>query len=183
MATSRRDSLIDAAANLLDQGGPAAVTLRAVGKAVGVSHNAPYKHFANKEDLLAAVAARDLARSTPSVDAGPFEQLWAAMRLYVRWALRYPERFRLAYGRWSLQSQDVSAAALAARAGWVDLVTQAQAIGRMPAGDPHRVTALMLAAAHGAADLELSGHIAKDGSGAASAEDLVDDFFMQFGRR
>jgi AcrR family transcriptional regulator len=60
--TSTRDALIDAAADLLTTGGPAAVTLREVGRRAGVSHNAPYKHFADKEELLAAVAARDLDR-------------------------------------------------------------------------------------------------------------------------
>ena len=183
MAESRREALIEAAATLLDQGGPAAVTLRAVGKAAGVSHNAPYKHFANKEDLLAAIASRELSRPVQAVDAGPFEQLWAAMRLYVRWALRYPERFRLTFGRWTGGSDELGNAATAARAGWVSLVTQAQSLGRLPAGDPERVTALMLATAHGAADLELSGHLAKDGKGHAGAEDLVDDLFVQFSRR
>lgn len=176
MAESRRDSLIEAAAKLLDQGGPAAVTLRAVGQASGVSHNAPYKHFASKEDLLAAVAIRELTRPAPSVDAGDFEQLWAAMRLYVRWALRFPERFRLTFGRWTHPNAALGEAAAAARADRVRLVAGAQTAGRLPPGDPERLAALILAAAHGAADLELSGQISR-------AEDLVDDLFLQLGRR
>src|SRR3954454_12005811 len=60
--TSTRDALVDAAAELLTAWGTAAVTLREVGRRAGVSHNAPYKHFADKEELLAAVGARDLAR-------------------------------------------------------------------------------------------------------------------------
>src|SRR4051812_41063542 len=55
-----RETLIDVATRLLDAGGVEAVTLREVGHQAGVSHNAPYKHFANKEALLAAVAAREL---------------------------------------------------------------------------------------------------------------------------
>ncbi|NUQ86967.1 MAG: helix-turn-helix transcriptional regulator, partial [Glycomyces artemisiae] len=55
-----REALIDVAARLLDEGGTDAVTLRQVGHGAGVSHNAPYKHFAGKEALLAAVAAREL---------------------------------------------------------------------------------------------------------------------------
>jgi AcrR family transcriptional regulator len=58
-----RDDLIEVATGLLDRGGVAAVTLREVGRLAGVSHNAPYKHFADKQALLAAVAARDLARN------------------------------------------------------------------------------------------------------------------------
>ena len=42
---STRDQLVAAAARLLDEGGPEAVTLRAVAQAVGVSHHAPYRHF------------------------------------------------------------------------------------------------------------------------------------------
>ena len=68
--TSTRDALIDAAAELSAAGGPAAVTLREVGRRAGVSHNAPYKHFADKEELLAAVAARDLARRAVADPAG-----------------------------------------------------------------------------------------------------------------
>ena len=61
MAANTRDALVDAAASLMDAGGVAAVTLREVGRQAGVSRGAPYKHFADKEALLAAVAARDLA--------------------------------------------------------------------------------------------------------------------------
>ena len=43
MTTAER--IIEAAAALLDSGGESAVTLRAVGLASGISHNAPYKHF------------------------------------------------------------------------------------------------------------------------------------------
>jgi AcrR family transcriptional regulator len=63
---STRDRLVEAAAGLLDEGGVPAVTLREVGRRAGVSHNAPYKHFAGKEELLAAVAAAQLRRNRES---------------------------------------------------------------------------------------------------------------------
>ena len=62
MKTDQR--LIAAAASLLDSGGEAAVTLRAVALAVGVSHNAPYKHFEDRNALLAAVAIQDFIMLT-----------------------------------------------------------------------------------------------------------------------
>ncbi|WP_291410022.1 TetR/AcrR family transcriptional regulator [Actinophytocola sp.] len=65
-----RESLVDAATALLDEGGVAAVTLREVGRQVGVSHNAPYKHFASKELLLAAVRRRSW-RAGPSRSPRP----------------------------------------------------------------------------------------------------------------
>src|SRR2546429_7684555 len=67
MVSNTRDTLLAAAAQLLDEGGPEAVTLREVGHRAGVSHNAPYKHFADKQALLAAVAARELDRSSSAL--------------------------------------------------------------------------------------------------------------------
>src|SRR5277367_6555328 len=51
-------ALIDAALALLDETQDWAFSLREVARRAGVSHNAPYKHFPEKRDLLAAVAAR-----------------------------------------------------------------------------------------------------------------------------
>src|SRR5215475_3509157 len=102
MASDTRSALVTAAAELLDQGGPAAVTLREVGKRAGVSHNAPYKHFANKEDLLAAIASRELSRQSEQMNAidlrkKPLETLRRLMHAYIEWARTYPERFKLTF--------------------------------------------------------------------------------------
>ena len=61
-AAATRRALLDAAADLLDEGGPDAVTLREVGARAGVSRGAPYGHFADKESLLTAVATESLDR-------------------------------------------------------------------------------------------------------------------------
>ena len=179
MAETRRESLITAAAHLLDQGGPAAVTLREVGRAAGVSHNAPYKHFTDKDDLLAAIASRELTRqnrvAADAADAPPSAR--ALMIGYVRWALRYPERFKLTFGRWTRDNAELGEAATASRGALVAAVQTAQGAGELPPGDPERLTALLLAVAHGAADLALSGHLAADGKGHADPEDLVADLF------
>jgi AcrR family transcriptional regulator len=176
--TSTRDRLVDAAAALLDGGGPAAVTLRDVGKAAGVSHNAPYRHFADKHALLAAIAARELAWQAANLAAGlATGDVREMMRGYVRWALRYPERFRLTFGRWERDDADLGTAARSARGGLRQAVAAAQARGELPAGDPERLAALLLALAHGAADQALAGHLSATGKGAVDAEDLVDDLF------
>jgi len=57
-----REALIDAGVELARDGGPSAVVLRAVTRHAGVSHNAAYRHFANQEDLVAAVAERCMAQ-------------------------------------------------------------------------------------------------------------------------
>lgn len=168
---STRDRLVDVATRLLDEGGPAAVTLREVGRLAGVSHNAPYKHFADKEELLAAVAARELTRRRTRSGA----DLRRLMHDYVAWALRYPARFKLTFGAWSKGSDELAVAATEARAALVAAVERAQAAGELPAGDPERVAALVQATAHGAVDLALAHHLSPTGKGHATPKDLVDD--------
>jgi AcrR family transcriptional regulator len=181
MASDTRETLVTVAAQLLDEGGPEAVTLREVGHRAGVSHNAPYKHFADKEALLAAVAARELARRSSSMAATtaqelpPQEAVRAAMRGYVAWALQFPQRFKLVYGSWSKDSAELAEAAGSARSLLVSMVAAAQRAGRLPAADPERLAYLLLAVTHGAVDLALAGHLSADGKGRAAPEDLTED--------
>src|SRR3954463_3153237 len=60
-----RQALIEAGVELARSGGPDAVVLREVTRMVGVVPNAAYRHFADRDALLAAVrdeAVRQLAR-------------------------------------------------------------------------------------------------------------------------
>jgi len=178
--TTTREAMVQAAAELLEDGGVAAVTLREVGRRSGVSHNAPYKHFADKEDLLAAVAARELRRQhEASLRArrgrAPIDIVRRRLHGYVRHALAHPQLFRLTYGPWRVGSDELAAAAHDARSVLVDTIVAAQQDGDLPAGDPERVTALLSALAHGASDLALSGHLSREGKGHADPTDLVDD--------
>jgi len=52
-----RDAVIRAALQEAEQGGPEAISIKALAKRLGVSQPAPYRHFADREALLAAVAA------------------------------------------------------------------------------------------------------------------------------
>jgi len=183
MDSDTRTLLVAAAADLLDLGGPAGVTLREVGRRAGVSHNAPYKHFKSKEDLLAAVASRELDRQSQAMGAAasktgrPIEKLRRLMHGYIRWALAYPQRFQLTFGRWTHDSQELGAAASRSRARLIDLARTAQQAGELPPGNPERIAYLMLSLAHGAVDLALAGHLSAKGKGAADPEMLIDDLF------
>lgn len=178
--TNTREALVAAAVDLLDAGGVAAVTLREVGHRAGVSHNAPYRHFPDKEALLAAVAARELnLRNAAATGATRRRKPLAALRAYlldfVGWASAHPARFRLVFGPWTAADADLGTAATTARATLVGLVEVNQRAGALPAGDPVRLAALIQALAHGAVDLALPGHLARDGKGHADPADLVDD--------
>src|SRR5664279_6253618 len=52
-----RDALVQAALLEAEQGGPEAISIKALAKRLGVSQPAPYRHFADREALLAAVTA------------------------------------------------------------------------------------------------------------------------------
>lgn len=182
-----RDALLAAATDLLDAGGVEAVTLREVGHRAGVSHNAPYKHFTDKQALLAAVAARQLAAVAESLrglldeQRSPLALLEAVMLNYVAWSLAHPERFWLVFGAWSTGSAELGEQAGAAWAFLVHTAASAQKSGELPAGeDPERLAALIRATTHGAISLALTGHLSVEGKGHAEAADLVRDLFARF---
>ncbi|WP_342666156.1 helix-turn-helix domain-containing protein [Mycobacterium genavense] len=80
-AAATRRALLEAAEVLLDRGGVDAVTLREVGARAGVSHSAAYRHFADKESLLAVLATNalselgDLLEALVNSDDSPEESL------------------------------------------------------------------------------------------------------------
>ena len=104
-----REALIDAGVELARAGGPSAVVLRAVSRHAGVSHNAGYRHFANQEDLVAAVAERCMAQLAQlmNVRAGSVQvrgpvrraraRLEAIGRAYIDFARTEPGWFRTAF--------------------------------------------------------------------------------------
>ena len=181
MANNTRAVLLSSATTLLDNGGAEAVTLREVGRMSGVSHMAPYKHFADKEALLAAVATQELERMHALIDDAasreptPGRALRRALHSYVDWALAHPVRFSLIFGRWSMQQEEMGEAAEAARGALVDAVRRGQDSGEVAPGEPERCAALLLSTVHGAVMLSLGGHLAREGKGRADPGDLLDD--------
>jgi AcrR family transcriptional regulator len=165
-----RAKLIDAAAELLDEGGPAAVTLREVGRRAGVSHNAPYKHFSGKQDLLAAVAARELRslaeRMRTAAEPCPpgASTVEAATAAYLDWAQCHPARFKLTFGPWEGEHEELGQAAAAASQALYGCVVPAHDDGTFQ-GDPEWTAALIWTLAHGAVDLSLAGHLPKRATG------------------
>ena len=176
-----REALIGAAEALLEGGGMGAVTLRAVGERAGVSRQAPYRHFAGKEELISVVAAgyfrrvgEAMAGAAAEAGGGPFERLEAMAGAYVGFALESPARARLMFGPEIKGSPypPVHEAARAVHEMYVGAVEECQAAGLLPAGDPIMLAALTYATAHGAVDLALSGQ-AEDRRGLGNPLSLI----------
>ena len=98
-----RDALLEAADTVLARQGALGITLRDVAKEAGVSHAAPYHHFASLDDMLAAVAERGFVRlretmamQAQAVDTA--ERLLQIAEVYVSCARANPAQFRLMFG-------------------------------------------------------------------------------------
>lgn len=92
-------ALIRSAGNILEKEGLDALSLREVARKAGVSHSAPYRHFAEREALLAALAAEGFERlGAAQREAAAAGGLRAMGEAYVLFALQNPQRFRLMFG-------------------------------------------------------------------------------------
>ena len=101
----RRD-LIAAALELVEASGTRGLSWREVARRADVSHSAPYRHFENKEELLAAVAEqgfRSLTERMVEQMAGAPDDIskrFEAMAIaYVEFAAENPAHFRVMFGR------------------------------------------------------------------------------------
>jgi len=92
-------ALLRAAGQILEKEGIDALSLRALTRRTGVSHAAPYRHFPDRESLLAALAAEGFAMLGEAQRQAAAEAGARGMgEAYVRFALEHPQRFRLMFG-------------------------------------------------------------------------------------
>ena len=179
MTTSER--IVEAAASLLDSGGESSVTLRAVGLASGVSHNAPYKHFQDRSALLAAVAVRDFGMLNESfLEAGkgrarPLAKLRRMLQTFVEYGQRFPARYRLLFSDPAIAAQggDLEAAAMRCFGTFASLVADCQQAGELPTVPAAQLAGLIYASVHGLVDLQAGGRM-KSGKGFEGVTQSVD---------
>lgn len=159
-AAATRQALVDTAAALLDRGGAGTVTLRDVGSGAGVSRTAAYRHFADKNDLLMAVAAEAWTTLATRLDAiaadaalGPEDALREALGAVLQVARARPHLYRLMFAPANGDAAAAVRAAGAAQDVFLDIV------GRLVEGDSAPTAGMLVAAMHGVADLELGGHL------------------------
>jgi AcrR family transcriptional regulator len=98
-----RQALIEAASKVVDDGGAEALSLRELAAGLGVSRAAPYRHFADRDALLAAVAARgfeeinDCCEAALAAPGDGAARLKAICDIYVRFARARRGLFRLMF--------------------------------------------------------------------------------------
>ena len=107
-----REALVQAGLKLLTDGGVAGLSLRAAAQLAGVSHAAPYRHFKDKDALVAAVAEQgfrllsatmraEMERAGEVAGAGAAstrDRLRALGRGYLRFATEHPAYLQVIFG-------------------------------------------------------------------------------------
>src|SRR3970040_1252478 len=90
-----RSALLRTAGKMLEKEGLASLSLRELARRADVSHNAPYRHFPDRESLLAALAAEGFELLGDALRSRPRREMGEA---YVEFALAHPQLFRLMFG-------------------------------------------------------------------------------------
>ncbi len=152
-----RNALLRAAAALLEQTGASGLSLRQLAERAGLSRQAPYNHFADKEMLLAELVRDGFERLGQGIkvaghsDAEPVVRLERAAECYIAFAQSAPALFRLMFSKELVDLPRHPAAQAAASASFAQLAEIVAAIA-----SPEAVADLSLVAwslVHGYATL------------------------------
>ncbi len=102
--SDQQQRIVQASVQLIEEAGVGALSMREVARRAGVSHQAPYHHFDDREAILGAIAeegfrmmreafAQALDHQRPSLPA----RIAAAFQTYVEFALQNPAHFRVMF--------------------------------------------------------------------------------------
>ena len=177
-------ALLEAAVRHVSEKGAESLTLRDLARTVGVSHGAPYRHFADKSALLQAVAEGgfiELLRAmreegAAEAETDPVVRFETAFRAYVRFSLENPAQLTLMFGPEAAAEAcgpRVSEAAKATFEYVLGMIEQGQRQGAFKAGDPLLQAAAAWSLVHGISVLLSHGHLRADGLELRSREELV----------
>jgi AcrR family transcriptional regulator len=159
-----RNVLIEIATELLAEEGTQGLSLRKIAQKAGVSHNAPYMHFADKEAVLAAIATegfRLLAIAVESAIAtaakGTREQLIAASTAYVNFAIDRPHHLQVMFYPYDpAKYPEAISASQASLNRLLELVSTGQENRTLIAGNPQAMTKAIWAMVHGIATISIA---------------------------
>jgi AcrR family transcriptional regulator len=164
-----RRAVLREALRTIQAQGVAALTLRAVAEELGVSRTALYRHFADKQALLGAVASEGF-RTLRSALVAAWESEgrgWAGFeamgRAYVRFALDHPSHYRVMFGSAPVAGAAADDPATDAFQALVDALVEEQERGAVRNDPPLLLALFVWSMVHGIAMLALDGQL-KDGA-------------------
>ncbi|MBL4797049.1 MAG: TetR/AcrR family transcriptional regulator [Oleispira sp.] len=161
-----RLALLDAAIAQIKDVGVDKLSLRGIARTVGVSQTAPYRHFKDKNQLLADVAAQAFIelyeRSYSLIDpnASALENIQATGMAYLQYAIENPEKYRLLFGSSIKNRRSYSAMVEAGEQSFrilIDQVERGIKAGDFIPGCPLLLANTLWTQVHGSASLILDG--------------------------
>lgn len=162
-----RERLCGVAEKLFAERGPDAVTMRQLASELGVSPMTPYRYFADKEDILAAVRTNGFNRFAQALETayastqGAKAKGAAVAEAYMTFAFEHPQTYKLMFDLNQPNEAnypDLVAATHRAHATQTAYVKALVADGVL-AGDAGEIGRMFWAATHGAVGLELAGKL------------------------
>ena len=182
---SFRERLCDAAMETFAEQGDEAVTLRGLAEKLGCSHATPYRYFADKQEIFAAVCALGFDRFADALERAargiddPEQRLRALGRAYFRFATTQPHAYRIMFELRESGSEEHPRYKVKEIRSWqallqaVELAVQAGVL----AGDPQVVAHQLWAGLHGLVSLHLAGKLSLGSSAKSLLEPLLDTLF------
>jgi AcrR family transcriptional regulator len=188
-----RRVLIDAALQLAEEGGAAAVSVREAARRAGVSPGAPFRHFESRQALMTAAAWEAQRRFRAEIDTAmaeapandPLGRFRSFGLAYLRWAMRNPAHFEIiSSGRYfdhdsaaDLSRDNAELIALAER-----MLADAFAAGALRTNELKPVLIAGRALVYGFARMNIDGHFPRWGVADADAErtaEAILDLFIE----
>lgn len=162
-----RNALIEAALELVAERGVEGLTLRGAARRVGVSQAAPYRHFADKNALLLAVAEegframhQGIRESLGRAGADVTSRFQAIGVGYVQFAVAHPAQFRIMFGQELARSAPSPTAEQTAMGVFQELageILKGQLSGAIRRDDPLKLAIACWSIAHGLAAILVAG--------------------------
>src|SRR5688572_29796038 len=141
-----RRTLLRHAVHIVAEQGSHELSLRALARKAGVSHAAPYRHFADKAELMAAVAQEGFESLRQALEAagagapgGALERFFAGGEAYVRFAVEHPAHYRVMFGWEGREKAKPETLVEAGRRAFAVLLAAVAALQQedvVPPGDP-----------------------------------------------
>jgi AcrR family transcriptional regulator len=164
-----KNALIAAAIDILSKEGVHGLSLRKVAQRAGVSHAAPYAHYADKQALIAAISTEGYRRLYETLRAigerhagDPLRQLIEGAWAYIQFALQDPDHFKITFSGVVEKEQAYPAFVEMSQKSFglvVQIVAACQAAGILKSGPPDLVAVSVWGLVHGVVSLLLEGQI------------------------
>lgn len=164
-----KNALIKAGVEILSKKGIEGLSLRKVAQRAGVSHNAPYSHFPDKQSLIAAISTEgfkklydELGIAVSSHPNAPELQLHEGALTYVQFALNNTDTFKIMFSGVLEKEREYPAFVEISHKTFervVEVVRACQEAGLLPTASPELTAVTIWGQIHGIISLALEGQI------------------------